>query len=67
MHSVTPHHASSIETVIATVLDSGYLSPTQMHQLRTALQKSDRLSHEHQAMIQRILYGVRHGLLTQTD
>ncbi|HEY9849549.1 MAG TPA: hypothetical protein V6D28_08845 [Leptolyngbyaceae cyanobacterium] len=59
-------HPISIETLTGQIMVSGQMTRHDRYQIRSALLEGS-LSEAEQILINRLLYGIRHGLLTVVD
>lgn len=59
-------HPVSIEALTGQIMVSGKMTVHDRYQIRSAL-LTDSLSEGEQILINRLLYGIRHGLLTVLD
>lgn len=55
-------HSIPIETLCGQIMAAGKISVSDRYQIRSAL-LDDTLSEPEQILINRLLYGIRHGLL----
>ncbi|MBD1878611.1 MULTISPECIES: hypothetical protein [unclassified Coleofasciculus] len=53
----------TIEDLVAQIFVSRRITPVNQYQLQTVLLTKDWLDEEEQTMLNRLFYGVRHGLL----
>lgn len=66
MQTKTHWHPVSIETLTGHIMVTGRMTRTDRCQIRSAI-LTDSLSEAEQILINRLLYGIRHGLLTVID
>lgn len=66
MQFSTRWYPISIETLCGQIMVSGRITVTDRYQIRTAILE-DALSEPEQILINRLLYGIRHGLLRVID
>ncbi|MBD1910290.1 MULTISPECIES: hypothetical protein [unclassified Leptolyngbya] len=67
MQSGTPTHSMPLEELIEQILNSHSITRDEEHRLVSALSGSIAMDEDLQAAIQRIFYGMRHGLLNVVD
>jgi len=67
MQPGTPIHFMPLEELIEQILNSHSITRDEEHRLVSALSGSTQLDEDVQAAIQRIFYGMRHGLLNVVD
>ncbi|MBD2185177.1 hypothetical protein H6G03_29580 [Planktothrix sp. FACHB-1375] len=66
MYAKAHWHPISIESLTGQIMVSGQMTRTDRYQIRSAL-LTDSLSESEQILINRLLYGIRHGLLRVVD
>lgn len=66
MHPQVYWHSSTIEALSGQIMVSGKMTLTDRYQIRSALLNAS-LSEADQVILNRILYGVRHGLVRVMD
>ena len=59
-------HSVPIENLCGRIMVAGKITVSDRYQIRSAL-LDDTLSEPEQILINRLLYGIRHGLLTVID
>jgi hypothetical protein len=57
----------SVEELVAQILMHRRVTPIDQQQLKMALSYKDALNEQEQTLIDRVFYGVRHGLLRIVD
>lgn len=66
MKSIYPWHSIPIEALCGQIMVAGKITVSDRYQIRSAL-LNDTLSEPEQILINRLLYGIRHGLLRIID
>ena len=66
MNTSVSWHSISIESLSGHIMVSGQITRSDRYQIKAALLE-DALSEADQILINRLLYGIRHGLLQLVD